>query len=99
MSGQVIEEAHFHWSLNECNSLQYFCWGKNPLLHLLHQFSRKSIHLQTIKQCLAAPRWSIIFAAGSNVEANTIYEGAPASAKDIESGPGAGEIRYKKGDG
>ena len=31
------------------------------------------------------------------MEANTIYEGAPA--KDIESGPGAGEIRYKKGDG
>ena len=24
------------------------------------------------------------------MEANTIYEGAPASAKDIESGPGAG---------
>ena len=33
------------------------------------------------------------------MEANTIYEGAPASAKDIESGPGAGEIKYKKGDG
>ena len=34
---------------------------------------------------------------GSNMEANTIYEGASASAKDIESGPGAGEIRYKQG--
>ena len=45
-SGQVIEDAQCHWSPNECNSLQYFCWGENPLLHLLHQFSRKSIHLQ-----------------------------------------------------
>ena len=32
---------------------------------------------------------------GSNMEANTIYEGAPASAKDIESGPGPTLLQKK----
>jgi len=32
---------------------------------------------------------------GSNMEANTIYEGAPASAKDVESGPGPTLLQKK----